>query len=139
MFKYVFFFCFSVALTLSLRNNSMFNYNIRTVTVFHIIGRKIRNVTEYHVFSIKIHFKCTILNIKIPLRYSHFDIWTVTVIHVNPYKPRFLSKGRRQTVETQIRHFRMWCLIRVSTVCLKIYPKLYKKGKNTTKHPVNLK
>ena len=39
MYKYVFF-CFSVALNLSLRNNSMFNYDIRTVTVFHIIGRK---------------------------------------------------------------------------------------------------
>ena len=117
MYIYVFF-CFSAALTLSLRNNSISRYS--DCNCFSYYWSKIRNVTEY-----RIHIKCTILNITIPLRYSHFDIWTVTVFHVNPYKPSALSVGPRQTVETQIRYCRMRCLIRVSTGCLKhIYRKL---------------
>ena len=117
MYIYVFF-CFSAALTLSLRNNSISRYS--DCNCFSYYWSKIRNVTEY-----QIHIKCTILNITIPLRYSHFDIWTVTVFHVNPYKPSALSVGPRQTVETQIRYCRMRCLIRVSTGCLKhIYRKL---------------
>ena len=52
---------------------------------------------------------------------SIFAFWTVTVFHVNPYKSSVLSVGRRQTVETQTRQGRMWCLIRVSTVCLQKY------------------
>ena len=30
----------------------------------------IRKVTEYQVFNIKTNFSCTILNIKLPIRYS---------------------------------------------------------------------
>ena len=48
-----------------------------------------------------------------------FSIFGLSLFfHVNPSKPSFLSVGRRQTVETQIRHCRMRCLTRVSTVCL---------------------
>ena len=35
-----------------------------------------------------------------------------------PYKPSVLFVGHGQTVQTQIRHRIMRCLIRVSTVCL---------------------
>ena len=36
----------------------------------------------------------------------------------SPYKPSVLFMGHRHTVQTQIRHRIMWCLIRIFTVCL---------------------
>ena len=124
MYIYVFF-CFSAALTLSLRNNSISRYS--DCNCFSYYWSKIRNVTEYHVFNIKftLNVQFCISKYHFDIRISIFDIWTVTVIHVNPYKPSALSVGPRQTVETQIRYCRMRCLIRVSTGCLKhIYRKL---------------
>ena len=47
---------------------------IRTAAVFHVLGSKtflsIWKVTEYQVFNIKTNFWCTILNIKLQIRYA---------------------------------------------------------------------
>ena len=40
------------------------------------------------------------------------------VSHFNPYKPSVFFVGHRQTMQTQIRHRMMRCLIRIFTVCL---------------------
>ena len=37
---------------------------------------------------------------------------------LNPYMPSVNFMGHRQTVQTQIRNHRIWCLIRIFTICL---------------------
>ena len=58
----------------------------------------------------------------------------------NPYKPGILFMGHSQTVQAQIRHHIMLCLIRIFTVCLhNMYQNLKKKKKNTSQHLYNWK
>ena len=49
-------------------------------------------------------------------------------IYINPYKPSIIFIGHRQTVWTKIRHFMMWCLIRIFTVCLQNFLLKFGKG-----------
>ena len=60
--------------------NSIFaiQYSIFELPMFFILlvpksFLSIRKVTEYQFFNIKTNFKCTISNIKLPIRYSLFD------------------------------------------------------------------
>ena len=44
--------------------------------------------------------------------------YTCICMQINPYKPSVLFVGHRKTVQTQIRHRIMRCLIRIGTACL---------------------
>ena len=58
---------------------------------------------------------------------------------INPYMPSVLFMGHRQTVQIQIRHRMMLCLIRNFTVCLQNLLLKFWKKKNTKYNPTPLK
>ena len=71
-------------------------------------------------FSFLFKIKLDLANSADPDEMPHIVAIHLGFTLFHPYKPVVLFVGHMQTVENQIRCRRMWRLIRVSTVCLRI-------------------
>ena len=60
---------------------------------------------------------CRSIYVKKVMKLLAFIFEQPSYILINPYKPSILFVGQRQTMQTQIRRYRMLRLIRVSTLC----------------------